>query len=178
MKKTPSLTRRGFLAGSACALSLGPASAQGTWRPLFDGKTFDGWRAIHRLPVPRNPGGPPPSKDSPRYQKALRSKGDWRVVDGAITGGQEPPGSGVGGYLITDEKFADFELSIEANPDWGVGTGVMIRATASQAKAFKSLWTTARAATSVLFTATASEGSTATSSGSQPRTTRWARSLA
>ena len=139
MKKTTSLTRRGFLAGSACALSLGPASAQGTWRPLFDGKTFDGWRAIHRLPVPRNPGGPPPSKDSPRYQKALRSKRDWKVVDGAITGGQEPPGSGVGGYLITDEKFADFELSIEANPDWGVDTGVMIRATGIASQGFQVL---------------------------------------
>ncbi len=139
MKKTTSLTRRGFLAGSACALSLGPSSAQGTWRPLFDGKTFDGWRAIHRLPVPRNPSGPPPSKDSPRYQKALRSKGDWKVVDGAITGGQEPPGSGVGGYLITAEKFADFELSIEANPDWGVDTGVMIRATGIASQGFQVL---------------------------------------
>ena len=29
-----------------------------------------------------------------------------------------PPGSGVGGYLISNEKFADFDLSLEANPDW------------------------------------------------------------
>ena len=133
------LTRRGFLASSACALPLGFASAQSTWRPLFDGKTLDGWRAIHRLPVARNPGGPSPPMDSPRYRNALRSKGDWQIVDGAITGGQEPPGSGVGGYLITSEKFADFELSLETNPDWGVDTGIMIRATGIGSQGFQVL---------------------------------------
>ncbi len=139
MKKNIPLTRRGFLAGSACALPLGSASAQATWRPLFDGETLDGWRTIHRLPVSRNPGGPSPPTDSPRYRKALLSKGDWKVVGGAITGGQEPPGSGVGGYLITDEKFADFELSLEANPDWGVDTGIMIRTTGLGSQGFQVL---------------------------------------
>lgn len=139
MKKNSILTRRGFLASSACALPLGPASAETTWRSLFDGKTLGGWHAIHRLPVARNPGGPSPTKDSPQYQKALRGKGDWQVVDGTITGGQEPPGSGIGGYLITNGKFADFELSLEANPDWGVDTGVMVRATAIGAQGFQVL---------------------------------------
>ena len=139
MKKNDILTRRGFLAGSACALPLGLASAETAWRPLFDGKTLDGWRAIHRLPVARNPGGPSPAKDSPRQRKALRGKGDWKVVDGAIRGGQEPSGSGVGGYLITHEKFADFELSLEANPDWGVDTGVMLRATSIGSQGFQLL---------------------------------------
>ena len=139
MTKNIALTRRGFLASSAFALPLRSASAETAWRPLFDGKTLDGWRAIHRLPVSRSPGGRAPRQDSPQYQKALRSKGDWRVVDGAITGGQEPPGSGVGGYLITDEKFADFELSLEANPDWGVDTGVMIRATGLGSQGFQVL---------------------------------------
>ena len=139
MKKNITLTRRGFLASSACALPVGLASAETTWRPLFDGKTLDGWNAIHRLPVPRNPGGRSAAKDSPQYQKALRSKGDWKVVDGGITGGQEPPGSGVGGYLITNEKFADFELSLEANPDWGVDTGLMIRATGIGSQGFQVL---------------------------------------
>ncbi len=129
MTRNSTLTRRGFLATSACALPLAPASGATAWRPLFDGETLAGWRAIHRLPVARHPGGPSPPKDSPRYRKALRGKGEWRVVDGAITGGQAPPGSGVGGYLISNEKFADFELSLEANPDWGVDTGLMIRAT-------------------------------------------------
>ena len=139
MHRDIALTRRGFLARSACAAPLGLASAETTWRPLFDGKTLDGWRAIHRLPVARNPGGPSPARDSPRYQNALRSKGDWQVVDGAITGGQEPPGSGVGGYLITTDRFADFELSLEANPDWGVDTGIMIRATGIGSQGFQVL---------------------------------------
>ncbi len=139
MKKNAILTRRGFLASTACALPLRPASSETIWRPLFDGRTLDGWRTVHRLPVARYPGGRSPAKDSPQYQKALRSKGDWQVVDGAITGGQEPPGSGVGGYLITNEKFADFELSLEANPDWGVDTGFLIRATGIGSQGFQVL---------------------------------------
>ena len=120
MKKDIAMTRRSLLAGSACALTLGRASAQSPWRPLFDGKTLAGWRAIHRLPAARRPGGPPPSESGAGYRKALRGKGDWKVIEGAITGGQDPPGSGVGGYLISNEKFADFELSLEANPDGGL----------------------------------------------------------
>jgi hypothetical protein len=42
-------------------------------------------------------------------------------------GRQEPPGSGYGGYLITDQASGDFELRIEANPDWPADTGVMVR---------------------------------------------------
>lgn len=139
MKKNLNLTRRDFVAGSTGVLALPSAHAESSWRSLFDGKTLDGWQAIHRLPVARYPGGPSPDRNSERYRQPLRSKGDWRVVDGAITGGQEPPGSGVGGYLITSEKFADFELSLEANPDWGVDTGVMIRSTAIGSQGFQVL---------------------------------------
>lgn len=139
MKRCARLTRRVFLAASGGALAAGPAASQVAWRPLFDGRTLEGWHAIHRLPVARNPGGPAPAEDSPRYRKALRSKGEWQVVGGAIEGGQEPPGSGVGGYLVTDEQFADFELSLEANPDWGVDTGVMVRATGVASQGFQVL---------------------------------------
>ncbi len=139
MKKDITMTRRSLLAGSACALPLGLASAQSPWRPLFDGKTLDGWRAIHRLPAARHPGARSPSESDPRYRKALQGKGDWKVIEEAITGGQDPPGSGVGGYLISNEKFADFELSLEANPDWGVDTGVMIRATSMGSQGFQVL---------------------------------------
>lgn len=139
MKGEIGMTRRTLLAASAGALPLGLASAQSRWRPLFDGKTLDGWRSIHRLPVARYPSGRSPSESEPRYRKALKGKGDWRVVAGAITGGQDPPGSGIGGYLISDEKFADFELSLEANPDWGVDTGIMIRATSIGSQGFQIL---------------------------------------
>ncbi len=139
MKKNITMTRRSLLAGSAGALSFGLASAQSPWRPLFDGKTLAGWRAIHRLPAARRPGGRSPSESDPRYRKALQGRGDWKVVEGAITGGQDPPGSGVGGYLIGNEKFTDFELSLEAKPDWGVDTGVMIRATSMGSQGFQVL---------------------------------------
>ena len=139
MNKGTALSRRNFLATSALAWPLPGAAAQDGWRSLFDGTTLEGWEAIHRLPVSRTPGGPSPARDSPRYRKALRSKGDWSVVDGAITGGQDPPGSGVGGYLISRDKFADFEISLEANPDWGVDTGVMIRSTGIASQGFQVL---------------------------------------
>ena len=139
MQEPIGMTRRSLLAASAGALPLGLASAQRPWRPLFDGKTLAGWRPIHRLPVARHPGAPSPSENAPRYRKALQGMGDWRVVAGAITGGQDPPGSGIGGYLISDEKFADFELSLEANPDWGVDTGIMIRATSIGSQGFQVL---------------------------------------
>ena len=139
MKREAVMTRRSLLATTVGALPIGIAAAQDPWRPLFDGETLDGWRAIHRLPVARQPGGRPPSESEPRYRKALRGKGDWKVVEGAITGGQDPPGSGVGGYLISNEQFADFELSLEANPDWGVDTGIMIRATGLGSQGFQVL---------------------------------------
>ena len=139
MKQNFNLTRRGFLAATGSALPLARASGETPWKPLFDGETLAGWRTIHRLPVARTPGGRAPARESPQYQRALRSKGDWRIVDGAITGGQEPPGSGVGGYLITEEAFADFELSLEANPDWGVDTGIMIRATSIGSQGYQVL---------------------------------------
>ena len=51
----------------------------------------------------------------------------WSVEDGAIVGRQQPLGSGYGGYLISDEKFGDFELTLEMKPDWPADTGVMLR---------------------------------------------------
>src|SRR5207253_2550994 len=33
------------------------------------------------------------------------------------------------GYLVSDEAFGDFELLIDARPDWAVDTGVLVRTT-------------------------------------------------
>ena len=41
----------------------------------------------------------------------------------------EAAGSGNGGILLTDEKFMDFELSIDIKPDWGVCSGLFLRST-------------------------------------------------
>jgi hypothetical protein len=53
--------------------------------------------------------------------------GSWTVEQGAITGEQDPPGSGNGGLLLTDRKFRDFEVVFDAMPDWGVDSGFFLR---------------------------------------------------
>jgi hypothetical protein len=51
------------------------------------------------------------------------------VEDSVIIGGQDPPGSKLGSYLVTDEAFGGFELQIEARPDWPANTGILVRTT-------------------------------------------------
>jgi hypothetical protein len=81
------------------------------FRPLFDGVSLKGW------------------KRSPRSLQQP-SLGQWTVENGVIIGGQDPPGSGIGSYLVSEETFADFELQIEARPDWPADTGVLVRTNA------------------------------------------------
>lgn len=105
-------------------------------RSLFDGKSLKGWRAIARPGLNDFDGVPSakleehvlsPHRARPESQVMLEHKGKWEVVGGAIVGGQEPPGSGWGAYLITEEKFGDFELEFEANHDWPVDSGILVR---------------------------------------------------
>jgi hypothetical protein len=98
---------------------------------IFDGKSLKGWYSEPRLPIASYPGGPEPKKDSDNYKKALTSKGSWKVEEGAIIGGQDPPGSGLGGYLVSENEYGDFELLVDAKPDWPVDTGILIRAGAA-----------------------------------------------
>ncbi len=98
------------------------------FRSLFDGKTLDGWKMMPRLPVPRYPGAPF-NVDEAWLKEASKNAGKWTVVDGAIVGEQNPPASGVGAYLVSEEKFADFELLVDIKPDWRTDTGFLIRTT-------------------------------------------------
>jgi hypothetical protein len=77
---------------------------------LFDGASHKGW---HKPPKRISHG----------------TGGHWWVEDGVLLGEQDPPGSGNGGMLLTDEKFGDFELQLEMRPDWGPDTGVFFRCT-------------------------------------------------
>jgi hypothetical protein len=98
--------------------------------PLFDGSTLDGWHPAPRVYGTLYPGGPqvrevlaqqgiePPVE--PEKHPAV-----WTVEDGAIVGRQGTPG--YGGYLVSDRTFGDFELTLEARPDWPADTGIMIR---------------------------------------------------
>ena len=55
--------------------------------------------------------------------------GHWGVTqDGILFGEQEPPGSGNGGLLLSDEKFGEFEFEISMRPDWGPCSGIFLRA--------------------------------------------------
>lgn len=95
---------------------------------LFDGETLQGWHAVPRAPVPRWPHDPMPLLDPPTTDRIRNHSGRWTVEDGAICGRQDPPGSGLGAYLVTDQTFGDFELLFEARPDWPADTGIMLRA--------------------------------------------------
>lgn len=116
----------------------------GKFKPisLFDGKTLRGWHTTPRIYVPsREPrfANIPPEKlkaavieyygqnpDPVERTKALEH-GVWKVEDGVIVGGQTPD-SNRGAYLLTDKKYGDFELTLDARPDWPVDTGIMVRA--------------------------------------------------
>ncbi|BFT70879.1 DUF1080 domain-containing protein [Paenibacillus sp. P36] len=107
--------------------------------PIFDGKTLTGWHFVPRLPVPRAPGEPGPDPTTEKYQQAAQTCGKWTVEDGAITGRQDPPGSGYGGYLLSDGLYEDFELIFEARPDWPADTGILVRASALGSQGFQIL---------------------------------------
>ncbi|HLJ12283.1 MAG TPA: DUF1080 domain-containing protein [Planctomycetaceae bacterium] len=80
------------------------------YRSLFNGKDLTGW---HKNPEKIGHG----------------SGGLWTVENGAITGEQDPPGSGNGGILLTNETFGDFDVIFETNPDWGPCSGFFMRST-------------------------------------------------
>ena len=78
--------------------------------PLFDGVTLDGW---HKNPKKIGHG----------------TGGLWEVQDGTIAGGQDPPGSGNGGILLSNRTYGNFELLIDIKPDWGCCSGLFFRST-------------------------------------------------
>jgi len=83
------------------------AKSDDGWIELFNGHDLKGW---HTTPHTGHGTG-----------------GRWHVEGGVIVGEQDPPGSGNGGILLTDQKFGDFELMLDMKPDWGVCSGVFLR---------------------------------------------------
>jgi len=103
---------------------------KGQFRPLFDGSTLAGWRAVPRVYGNWNPGGPAVTDLMAQYGVETPPDPDahpaiWEVEDGAIVGRQAK--LGYGGYLLSEEAFGDFELALEMRPDWPADTGVMVR---------------------------------------------------
>jgi hypothetical protein len=97
-----------LLMGIIGLASPSQAAAEEGWITLFDGTSLAGW---HKNPMKIGHG----------------TGGEWTVEDGAITGQQDPPGSGNGGILLTDKKFKNFELELDIKPDWGICSGLFLR---------------------------------------------------
>ncbi len=104
-----------FASSTIFALSLCVAQEKKEfdWVNLFDGKTMKGWH------ISAKTGHSGPSKN--------KTGGKWEIVDGAIIGSQDIPGNG--GIIITDEKFSDFEVSLEMKNDYGLDSGLFLRST-------------------------------------------------
>ncbi len=93
------MKRRTFLSLTAAAASW-PVAGAGAWRPLFDGKSLDGW-----------------VQDTP---------GLWSVVDGVIRG--RHAGQKWNDFLRTKDSFENFELSVDFRLVNGVGnSGIQFR---------------------------------------------------
>ncbi len=84
--------------------SKGQQKKAGAWRELFDGKTLAGWRGFHRQE---------PAKG-------------WAVENGMLklTSMQRPPGSDIGGDLITVDQFENFEFEVEWRLSKGGNSGI------------------------------------------------------
>ncbi|MEM9160602.1 MAG: DUF1080 domain-containing protein [Verrucomicrobiota bacterium] len=112
---------------------------------MFDGETLDGWYATPRVYVPRgekfarmpsdqlydavieyysNSEG---SVNKVPNRERVENKGVWTIEDGVVIGAQVP-NTILGAYLMSEKKYGDFELTLEANPDYPIDTGIMIRA--------------------------------------------------
>jgi hypothetical protein len=106
--------------------------------PLFNGTDLGGWHSIPRVYSPMWSGGPTIREaqvDAPietRFTEeflagSFVNEARWSVEDGVIVGRQNEPGGGYGGFLITDTDYSDFELRLEAKPDWPADSGILVR---------------------------------------------------
>jgi hypothetical protein len=127
-------------AGSCGAQENAPAG----FTPLFDGRSLAGWHTAPRIGVPKTAGEALAAADKPQAKGVIGSaqaaaKGRWGVRDGVIEGGQDETRMvhkednsdwGLGSWLMTDATYGDFELLVDARPDWPCDTGIYVRSTA------------------------------------------------
>ena len=127
-KKDGPVQRGGLINLKQSETPSAPKSPPEGFRSLFDGKILKGWKPAARLPVPQYPGAPFKWRlEGEALEAAKKNTGRWLVENGAIVGGQEPPGSGKGAYLVSEEKFGDFELIMDMKPDWKTDSGFLVR---------------------------------------------------
>mgnify|MGYP001796796060 CR=1 FL=1 len=92
---------------SATAADLTQAEQAAGWRMLFDGETWNGWRGYR--------------KDGPPAQ-------GWSIEDGTL----HVRAGGGGGDIVTEDIFADFELSLEFKVASAANSGIIYRVDESQ----------------------------------------------
>lgn len=97
----------------ALSLCFAQEKKEPEWISIFDGKTMKGWHIS--------------SKTGHSRASKNQTGGKWEIVDGAIIGSQDIPGNG--GIIITDEKYSDFEVSLEMKNDFGPDSGLFLRST-------------------------------------------------
>lgn len=90
----------GLITASAQLPQLSQKENRQGWILLFDGKTTAGWQKSNGQPFPE--------------------KG-WKIENGVLS---VDPSNGRGGDIVTSEKFADFELSLEFKLTRGANSGI------------------------------------------------------
>ena len=91
-------------AGGADSVAVNSnADTQGEWISLFDGQTVNGWHGFNKT----------------------GSVDNWIVEDGVLTCLGKTGGADVGGDIVTDEEFGNFELEWEWKISPGGNSGLM-----------------------------------------------------
>ena len=70
----------------------------------------------------------PMNEDGTVDEKQTKEMVTYAIENGVIEGRQDPPGCGFGSYLVSEGVYGDFELILEAKPDWPADTGIYLRA--------------------------------------------------
>ena len=78
----------------ALPFAIAPADEPREFKPLFDGKSFEGWQTFSRE-----------AKDGPT--KLVEPGGTWSIADGVLKCTGKPTG-----YLITKSEHADYTLQL------------------------------------------------------------------
>ncbi len=100
MKRVSLLALAVVIALSAMACN----KASDGYTVIFDGKTLDGWR---------------------QFSEYIGDDGKWTVEEGAMTGRQNPIGTGA--YLCTEKSYGDFDVTCEVKVDYPLDTGLFLR---------------------------------------------------
>jgi hypothetical protein len=114
--RTPLVVAAALVGLLAAVLTRSPAEDEPEFKPIFDGKTLDGWHVSGKT--------------------GHGTGGRWVVEDGVIVGSQDRPGNG--GIIITDRKYGDFEVSVEMKNDFGPDSGLFLRST-EDGKAYQAM---------------------------------------